>query len=57
MCREEIRKLKKTIRKMLTLETPAPPLEVQGAPPLKTNFETKMLKFGLFLGPSDQNEL
>ena len=38
-------------------ETPAPPLEVQGAPPLNTSFETKMVKFGLFLGPSDQNKL
>ena len=31
----------------------APPLEVRGG----TNFETKIFKFRVFLGPSNQNEL
>ena len=33
-------------------QIPVPPLEVDG-----TNFETKIFKFRLFLGPSNQNEL
>ena len=44
------RKQYKTIKKLLSLETPAPPLKVPDARFLGTNFETKNFKFMWFLG-------
>ena len=47
---------KKKKKKVLPLETPVLPLEVPGTQPLEVPgdiFETKILKFRWFLGPSD----